>query len=175
MSSSRAIAIRYPLFIGAFQAEVAKRQEEIRAIKRQQAPYIACAEAMSRLNLENPSTIKITNVGVYIEVTALEADDWSLLTRIAMAVGGELQRRNLHGDGEPAIQRKSMWRPAIFARWHIGEARVELQINLPAAGTAGIAVKSKTHNWTTEEFMASDRNAVGEPAPISSTAEEIAF
>lgn len=158
-------AIRYTTFIEAFEAMVAKKQEEIKAMEAGQLEYIACADAIAKVALPNDGRLELTESGGLIKIIANEQDTKRTYDDVAAAIGAKLVERRLHGDGVPAEKHETYWYPEFRYFWHTqrrdgSRGCVKMEVMVPRAGTRDYRVEILTVPSTETSYRLVPRETV---------------
>jgi hypothetical protein len=173
-------AIRYPQFVDAFGVIVAEAQAKIRAIERQQRPYIAVTRALAALNLPHDLAITMQGDGVSIFGMLLPADTWADVERILAEIGAALVDAKLRDHPNCTLNRRHEQYVMLSARWgcKVDDTLSVVRLNLigTVEGTAGIGVKNTPEMTTVDVFEVFDRGPQAyHPAPEAINPAEVEF
>lgn len=135
-------AKRYDLFIKAFEKEVEKAQEKIKAMDRLMRPYEICRAALEKADLKNETKLELRDDGIRIVIVPLQDDQKDFYAEVMSSLKSDLVAAKLHPTGIPADGETSF---DFFHYWNLHgfssrPPRIEIRIDVPISGTDYIEI-----------------------------------
>jgi hypothetical protein len=162
-------AIRYDLFIKAFEKKVTAAQAAIEALRAMEQPYNTVKDAMEAARLPNEQHIHMEARSISVSLQATPADTLAGLEALAAAIGQRLLGAGMHGDGQPATSHGGcaccLWFVWQCKTERAGPFQVRLYVHVPDDGMLDCEVV-KTERRTVEDHYELRRIEIpGRPAP----------
>lgn len=173
-------ALRYDLFIKAFEKEVTAAQSRIKAIEAMEQPYNLVKEALEAAKLPNDTTLSLSPSVVKIVMHALPSDFLTMFDALCTEIGSRLLTAGLHKDGIPSRTDGGWWHH-LQRSWrcfdHDQPCTVMLEVELPDEGLRDLALEKIERTTTVIDYRLTPRDPATYVAPkhFRTVREEIAF
>jgi hypothetical protein len=156
-------AIRYELFIKAFEKRVTAVQREIEQLRGMEQLYNIVKDAMEAVRLPNEQRLNLHTYNLFAGFRATPTDRLSTFDPVVKAIGDRLRAAGLH-DGEPSV---SMGGSAcdVDYKWRMASRGIWLTIDVPDKGMADLAVEVETRTTQEQHYTIRHIEPRSHPAP----------
>jgi hypothetical protein len=150
-------AIRYDLFIKAFEKKVTAAQAAIEALRVMEQPYNVVKDAMESARLPNDQHMNMDARSIGVMLHATQADSLEALETLAQTIGQRLFAAGMHHDGDPATSHGGSSCCLWFA-WNCnteraGSFQVRLYVSVPTAGLRDCEVIKSERQTVETDFQ----------------------